>query len=445
MATVHYPMSSAQQQLWIINQLEPDSTAYNVTEAFELRGRIDPAALSLALDLLIARHENLRTAFALEDGEPAQILEAAAPGRMVVTDVSGRPPGEARAYYDALIRDTARTPYDLAAGPLLRGTLVRFADSRWRLVLGMHHIISDAWSAEVFYADLSALYRAVLSGTEPDLPELPIQYVDYAVWEHDGLIEGRYHRQVRFWRDQLAGAPSVLRLPSAVSRQPVMSYETRITEFESPTGIADGLRALSRKYQASLFMTTLAIFQVVLAGISGQSDLLVGVPVSGRTRKELDGLIGFLVNTVPVRLILTDDPAFEEVLRRTKNNVLDALANQDLPLDQIIDIARPARVGGMSPLIQAIFELVEEDFNPVPSFAGVEVEPLPSPAFAFRFDLGMELHSAGPRLSGRLLSRADVLDLASADAIVRATLTTMVAAVNDPHQRVSAYWAAGGS
>jgi hypothetical protein len=437
MAVATYPMTSAQQQLWIIHQLEPDSTAYNVTEVFELRGRIDAAALSQALDMLIARHENLRTAFTLADGEPVQILEAAARGRLEVTDMTAMTAGDALAACNALTKRIAESPYDLATGPLLRAALVRIADSGWRLVFGMHHIIFDTWSAEVFYTDLSALYRAVLAGTKPGLPELPIQCVDYAVWEHAGMASGRYERQIRFWRDTLSGARTVLRLPSSIPRQPVLSYDARITKFTSAAGVANSLRALGRTYQASLFMVTLAVFQVVMARLSGQADLLVGIPVSGRARTELDGLIGFFINTVPVRLDVADDPTFKEVVQRTKYHVLDALANQDLPLDQIIEVARPERVRGTSPLIQVIFQLVEEDFNPVPSFDGVAVEPLPAPPFAFRFDVAMELHDAGTRLNGRLVSREDVLDSSSANDIVRASLNLMSAAIQDPNERVS--------
>jgi hypothetical protein len=424
-----FPVSLAQQRLWFLHRVEPASTAYHVTEAFSLRGPLDVARLATALDSLVARHEILRTVFTEVDGVPFQVPDAARPVTLDVTDLTGVPPGDAGPECDALVREVADEPYDFGTGPLLRTRLIRLAAERSVLAVGMHHIICDGWSMEVLYAEWSELYGG---RGGPRLPELPVQFLDYAIWQREWLGGQAHRRQAEFWAATLADLPEPLRLPGGAARGAMPSGPAHVVDFELPGELDDRLRTLAAACQASMFMTLLAAFDVLLVRLSGQADLLVGVPVSGRTRGESQGLIGFLVNTVPVRLDLTDDPGFRDVVGRARDAVVSALEHQDLPFDQIVKIANPRRVPGLSPLVQATFQLFEGGRYATPAFPGVEALPLPLPESEATFDISLEMWRGRDGFGGRMRTRRDVIGPRAAQHMVAALRSLLQAVVDDP-------------
>ncbi|WP_345144820.1 amino acid adenylation domain-containing protein [Dactylosporangium darangshiense] len=342
------PLSFAQQRLWFLAQLEPDSVEYNMPAAIHLDGEVDVPALAAALGGLVARHEVLRTRLvAGEDGVPYQIIDPA-PERLElpVVDVSAEPDPVAAA--EAWLAADGRVPFDLAAGPLFRATLVRVAADEHVLALAMHHVVGDEWSAGILRNELGALY----AGSE--LPALPVQYADFAVWQRGWLSGEVLEGQLGFWREALAGAP-VLELPTDRPRPPVRSSEGSVIEFAIPRAVSDGLRAVARDAGVSMFMTMFGLYTVLLSRYSGQDDIVVGTPIANRNRAEIEGLIGFFVNTLVLRTDVSGDPTFAELLGRVRARTLDAYAHQDLPFEQLVDALDVDRDRSRSPLFQVLF------------------------------------------------------------------------------------------
>ena len=341
------PLSFAQQRLWFLAQLRPDDPAYNMAAAVELRGRLDPWALGDAFRRVVQRHETLRTTFGstggAEGGEPVQVIhpEPADPP-VAVVDLSGLPPDE-EAEAERLAQAEACRPFDLARGPLLRVVLVRIGPERHLLLLTMHHLVSDAWSMGVLIREVSALYS-----DGGDLPPLPVQYADFAVWQR-ALLQGEaLERPLAWWRERLAGAPPSLELPA--ERQ---AGGSRL-RLSLPQAICSGLEDLARAEGATLFVALLAGFQALLQRWTGQHDLVVGTPFANRLRAEIQGLIGFFVNTLPIRADLSGRPSFRELLRRAREEVLGAHQHQELPFERIVEELRPERAVGRNPLFQAV-------------------------------------------------------------------------------------------
>ncbi|WP_345144635.1 amino acid adenylation domain-containing protein, partial [Dactylosporangium darangshiense] len=348
------PLSFAQQRLWFLAQLEPDSVEYNTSIAIQLDGAVDGPALAAALAGLVVRHEVLRTRLvAGEDGVPHQVIDPA-PARfdLPVVDLTGGPDpaAAARAWMDA----DALVPFDLAAGPLLRATLLRLADDDHVLALAMHHVVGDEWSAGILQDELGALY----AGSE--LPALPVQYGDFAVWQRGWLSGDVLEGQLGFWREALAGAP-VLELPTDRPRPPVRSTDGSVIEFAIPREVSDGLRAVARDAGVSMFMTMFGLYTVLLSRYSGQDDIVVGTPIANRNRAEIEGLIGFFVNTLVLRTDLSGDPTFAELLGRVRERTLAAFAHQDLPFEQLVDALDVDRDRSRSPLFQVLFNYFTDD------------------------------------------------------------------------------------
>jgi len=312
--TNRFPLSSAQQRLWFLDQLEPGSPLYNIPTALRLTGKLDVVALRRVLQEIMARHDILRTTFPTENGhEPVQVVADRVDLPLPVVDLRHLPEPEREAEARRLVSDHARRPFDLAHGPLVRTILLHLADDEFILMLAMHHIVADGWSMGVFVQETAALYQAFVNGRPSPLPKLAIQYTDFAQWQQRRLGAEELAKQIDYWREQLYGAPALLELPTDRPRPHVQTYRGRHLPFALSKKLTEQLNDLSQQHDATLFMTLLAALQVLLSRLSGQEDISVGASVANRPRAELESLIGFFINTLVMRADLSDDPSFADL------------------------------------------------------------------------------------------------------------------------------------
>src|SRR4051812_46013112 len=351
------PTSFAQERLWFVDRLEPGSAVYNMPAAWRLAGALDVAALERSLSEIVRRHEALRTVFAEVDGSPAQVIAPFGGFVVPVEDLSALGQAEREAAVERRAGEEALRPFDLSAGPLFRAVLLRLGAEDHVLLLSMHHIVIDGWSMEVFFRELSTLYAAYREGRESPLPELAVQYADYAVWQREQLAGEALDRQLAYWKERLAGAPELLELPTDHPRPPVQAYQGATVPVELSLDVLERLQALGRSEGATLFMTLLGAFQVLLGRYAGSDDVVVGSPIAGRTRGEVEALIGFFVNNLVLRTDLGGDPSFRETLRRVRDATLGAYAHQEVPFEKLVAELQPERSLSHSPLFQVSFAL----------------------------------------------------------------------------------------
>ncbi len=351
------PLSFAQQRLWFLSRFNPTSTAYNVPLAIPFPGPLQIAALEQTLNELVQRHEVLRTRFELDEGNPVQRIEASATVVLPVIKVSLHPGQQRQQVEQGLTAEEATRPFDLARCPLLRARLLQWAPDDHTLLLTLHHIVTDAWSMDVLAREMTALYSAFATGRRLTLPELRIQYADFAAWQRQRL-QGEYlQTQLDYWREHLAGVPA-LELPTDRPRPPVATSRGAAHRFTLPASLANSLRVLAHSENVTLFMLLLAVFKVLLHRYSGQDDIIVGSPIAGRVRPELEALIGFFVNSLVLRTALAGNPPFREVLQRVRDTALGAFAHQELPFEKLVEELQPERDLSRNPLFQVIFQLL---------------------------------------------------------------------------------------
>ena len=358
------PLSYAQQRLWFLDKLEGSSAEYNMRKALRLKGELDCAAFERALNALIARHETLRTRFDEEDGEPSQVIEPAVHLPLVVEDLSALEPAEReRVSSWPCVRRPTR-PLILARGPLLRVRLLKLAEREHVLLCTFHHIIFDGWSSAVFYRDLSAFYEAFRRGEDTAAQALPIQYADYALWQRERLEGEELERQLAYWKNQLADAPAL-----ALAHRLGASAAAELCRGAAFPGIAPEITArlkeLSRQENATLFMTLLAAFQLLLSRYSGEEDISVGIPAANRNHVELEELIGFFLDTLVLRTDLSGAPSFRELLRRVQKVTLEAYAHADVPFEKLVQELQPERSLNQTPLFQAFLNFLSFEDQPV--------------------------------------------------------------------------------
>ncbi|HLL46016.1 MAG TPA: amino acid adenylation domain-containing protein, partial [Longimicrobiaceae bacterium] len=430
------PLSFAQQRLWFIHQLAPGSAAYNMPHPLRMRGPLDPGALARALDALAARHESLRTVFAVVDGEPVQVVREAAPVALPTADLSGLPAAAREAETRRLVGEETLRPFDLARGPLLRALLVRAAAEEHALLFTLHHAVADGWSLGVLTREVSALYDAFSRGRPSPLPELPLQYREYAVRQREQLGGAGLEAQLAWWRERLAGAPPILHLPTDRPRGAAPGRREGTVGFTVPAVTVRGLRALGRSGGATLFPVLLAGWQVLLARWSGQQDVVVGTPVAGRTRTELEGLIGFFVNTLVLRTELGGDPSLREVAARAWEATLGAQAHQDLPFDRLVEELQPERSFQHSPLFQVTFSLQNADPGEL-RLGELAAEPLDPGGAEAKFDLGLELREDAEVVKGTLSFRAELWDRGTIARLVERFRTALDLLAADPERHLS--------
>ncbi|MBV9773203.1 MAG: AMP-binding protein, partial [Gemmatimonadetes bacterium] len=431
------PLSFAQQRLWFIHQLEPRSPAYNMPSPLRLRGRLEVATLERALTELVRRHESLRTVFRSVEGEPVQVIRPAELATIPVVDLCGLPGDERERTVLRLAREEMARAFDLARGPLLRATLLRPGEEEWALLFTLHHVVSDGWSMGVLVREISALYEAFAAGRPSPLPEPQLQYADFAVWQRGWLAGEVLEAQLAYWREHLAGAPPLLEIPTDHPRPLVASDRAEQRTVALSPEASQALRALAHRQGATLFITLLTVWQTLLSRWSGQDDVVVGTPVAGRGRLELEELIGFFVNMLVVRTRLEGRPTFRELVGRVREGVLGAQSHQDLPFERLVDELHVERSLDRAPLFQALFALLGESRGDGRlSLGEVQVYPLHSGETTAKFDLSLTMQEGGERLVGSLVYRADLFEGATIERMLQhfRILADQLAA--DPDRRI---------
>ncbi len=381
-----FPLSYSQQRLWVLDQIEPGNTAYNMTGAIRVRGALDESALRRALNALVARHETLRTTFVEVEGKAGQLVQGEADVSLTVEPWV--PGTEQAAWVTSRLELELNTPFDLRVAPLMRVRLLRLSRDEQVLIVAMHHIVSDGWSTGVLIRELGVLYGAALTGQPATLAPLERHYVDYSQWQREWLSAGRLDQQLEFWKRQLGGA-TPLELPTDSPRPAVKTTRGGAVTFQLSSSLTTKLRELGRANDATLFMVLLAGFKSLLHRHTGSRDLLLGTPVAGRTRTEFEGLIGFFVNTLVLRTQLGAEPRFIEVLEAVRRGALEAFAHQDAPFEAVVDALQPPRDLSRSPLFEVQFTLQNTRVSDV-RLGELEVEPLDVARRTSKFDLTLE-------------------------------------------------------
>ena len=429
------PLSFSQQRMWLLDQLEPGTPTYNISHALRLSGTLDTEALKRSLTEIVSRHEALRTTFAAVDGEPLQVISPAMDTKLPVEDLSGLPQAEREAEAKRLALEEKRRPFDLERGLLFRARLLRLGEEVHVLLISMHHIVSDGWSMGVFWRELGALYGAFSSGGSSPLPELPIQYADYALWQRRWLRGEALDEQLGYWKEQLAEL-AALELPTDHPRPAVQTHRGARRSLTLPESLTQALKALSRQEGTTLFMVLLGALQVLLSRYSGQEDIAIGTPIAGRTRAETEELIGFFVNTLVMRTDLSGDPGFREVLSRVREVALGAYDHQDLPFEKLVEELQPERDLSRVPLSQVFFALqnMPQEALKLPDLT---LEQHKVESGKVKFDLSFFMFEEEQGLKGRLVYNADLFDDATIERMLGHLQTLLQGIVEDPDRHLS--------
>lgn len=433
------PLSYGQQMLWFLDQFAPGTPLYNLPAALRLRGPLDRDALQRALTGIVVRHEALRTRLVAEAGAPVQVVGAVSEVDLPLGDLAGLPPVRREEELARRMREEAQRPFDLARDLMLRAALFRLAETEHVLLLTMHHTASDGWSLNVLFRELEVFYQAFVSRAAPVLPELPIQYVDFAVWQRASLRGETLERLLACWKRQLAGATGALELPvdRPEGRNPAPAWSCGGREGAVlDARLVGALKDLSRSEGVTLFVTLLAVFKTLLHRYSRQTDVLTGSPVAGRTHADTEGLIGFFVNTLVLRDDLSGNPSFRELLVRVRETALSALANQELPFEKLIEELRPARVPGRTPLVPVMFVLQHTPAQPF-RFAGLEAAPMPVDSGAAKFDITLALQEEPRGLVAEIDYNRDLFDAATIRRMLGHFETLLGGVVADRQSRLN--------
>jgi len=424
------PLSFAQERLWFLNQLEPNSAAYNISAMIHLSGSLHRTALERSLNEIIGRHEVLRTTVEALDGRPVQVIAPTATNTLPVVDLLDLAEAERQATVVRQATMDGQHPFDLARGPLMRTTLLRIGDTEYVLLLTMHHIISDGWSMGVLVRELTALYEAFSRDQSSPLPPLSVQYGDFAVWQRAWLQDEVLHRQLAYWREQLRGTLPVLELLTDRPRLPRQTSRGAIHSFVLRPNLIDELKALSHAEGVTLFMTLLAAWNTLLHHWTGQEDVIVGAPIAGRNHSELEGLIGFFVNTLVLRTDLSGNPSFRELLTRVRTVTLGAYAHQDVPFERLVEMLQPERDMSRNPIFQVAFTF---QYAPMRASraSGVTVSPSKIDNGTAKFDLTLNVEEHPQGLSGWFEYNTDLFD--------RSTVSRMAGELQDLLEAIIAH------
>ncbi|MFB2981139.1 amino acid adenylation domain-containing protein [Microseira sp. BLCC-F43] len=429
--SVELPLSLIQQRFWILDQIEGANAAYNITRALRLVGSLNLTALQQAIQSIIQRHETLRTSFGMVEGKPVQFIAETVPLTLPLVDLQDLPEVERMAELERLITAEYTQLFELSTAPLLRAKLIRLESDSHVLLVTMHHIISDAWSAGIFLKELSNLYA------DYPLPDLPIQYADYAYWQRQWLQNELINTQLNYWQQQLADAPPVIELPTDYPRSAIQTFRGSIQRFKLGNDLTNKLKKLSQKSGTSLFMTLQAAFVTFLYRYTGQEDIVIGSPITNRNRPALESLIGFFVNTLVLRTRLENNPTFKQLLSQVRQVALDAYVHQDLPFDRLVEALQPERHKNLSPLFQVMFVLQNSPVEK-PNLPGLNVTQieLDRPTAGATFDLTLSMQEIDAELTGALEYNANLFDAATIARMVDNFQTLVEAIVNNPEQRV---------
>ncbi|HEX8921444.1 MAG TPA: amino acid adenylation domain-containing protein, partial [Pyrinomonadaceae bacterium] len=431
------PLSFAQQRLWFLDQLEPGNASYNSPAAVRLTGALDVAALQETLTEIVRRHEVLRTHFVESEGQPVQVIAEAAPLDMPLIDLSELPQTEREAKALSLATEEAERAFDLSRGPLLRASLLRLSAEEHIVLFTMHHIISDGWSISVLIREVAALYEAFTNGQASPLPDLSIQYADYAAWQREWLQGEVLEQQLSYWRGHLEGAPPVLELPTDHPRPAILSYRGAQETINLSAHLSEQLKVLSQQEGVTLFMTMLAAFNVLLYRYSQQQQIVVGTPIANRHQRETEELIGFFVNTLAVRTDLSGDPSFGELLKRVREMALGAYAHQDVPFEKLVEELQPERDVTRSPLFQVWFVL-HNDTGEELVLPGLRLQHMATESSVAKFDLMLSVKETTNGLVGALEYSTDLFEAATITRMLSHFNNLLQSIVANPSLSVSA-------
>jgi amino acid adenylation domain-containing protein len=437
------PLSYAQQRLWFLDQLQPNSSLYNIPIALRLVGTLNQAALAQSLEEIIHRHEALRTNFITVDGTPRQVIQTATNWTISVVNCQHLSIKAQEIAAQQLAQKQAIQSFDLASEVLIRVTLVVLSETEHLLNVCMHHIVSDGWSMGVFVSELAALYNAYSIGL-PSLPDatripltpLPIQYADFAIWQRKWLVGDVLQRQLNYWQQQLKDAPALLVLPTDRPRPAVQTFVGAYQDFALSVELTQGLMQLSQQQDCTLFMTLLAAFDTLLYRYTGTEDILVGSPIANRDRSEIEGLIGFFVNTLVMRSNLSENPSFAELLTRVRSMALSAYAHQNLPLEMLVEALQPERDLSHTPLFQVMFALQNPYLSEV-ELSGLSISSLPIEGATAKFDLTLVMENTGNGLIGVWEYNTDLFDASTIERMTGHFLTLLSSIVANPLEQIS--------
>ncbi|MBD2040238.1 non-ribosomal peptide synthetase [Microcoleus sp. FACHB-672] len=429
-----FPLSFSQQRLWFLDQLDPGNPTYNIPAAIRLAGKLNVGALEQSFNEVIKRHEVLRVTFATVDEQPVQIIHPPGNFKLSVLDLTTSPNQDFQ--IQSLIIEEVKRPFELAKEPLLRVSLLHLNDSEYVVILTMHHIIADGWSMGIFIEEIAALYQAFSSGKPSPLPELSIQYPDFATWQRKWLQGEVLEKQIAYWKKQLEGTLPVLELPAARPRSAVQTFQGAQESFVVPKKLTEALAELSRREGTTLFMTLLAAFKTLLYRYTGQTDILIGSPIANRNRAEVEKLIGFFVNTLVLRTGLVGNPTFRELLSRVREVALGAYAHQDLPFEKLVEELQPTRNMSHAPLFQVMFILQN---SPMPSLElpGLTLHPLEVETSTAKFDLTLSMLNTKEGLDGVWEYNTDLFDAATIKRVTGHFQNLLEGIVANPEQQIS--------
>jgi amino acid adenylation domain-containing protein len=429
------PLSFAQQRLWFLDQLEPNSAFYNISGAVRLEGTLKVDLLERTFAEIVRRHEILRTTFTLLEEQPVQVISEPAADTLPLIDLSHLPASEHRAETARYANIEASRPFDLERGPLLRVELLRLSAEEHVLLVTMHHIISDGWSIGILIREVAALYAAYVRGEESPLEELPIQYADFAHWQRTWLQGEVLAAQLDYWRAELADAPTLLELPIDKPRPLVQTFRGDNYPVRLSPELSAQLRDLSRRHGSTLFMTLLSAFDVLLCRYAGQEQVLIGTPIANRNRSEIEGLIGFFVNTLVLRGDVRGNPGFDELLRRVRETALGAYAHQDLPFEKLVEELHPERDMSRSPLFQVMFVLQNAPVETL-ELEGLSLSGVESAGETAMFELMLSLEERGEEIVGGVNYNRDLYEAETIGRMVESYERVLRAVVADTEQRV---------
>jgi amino acid adenylation domain-containing protein len=430
------PLSFAQQRLWFLDQYEPDNILYNLAAAIRLKGAFNVTALEQSLNEILRRHEVLRTTFSMVDDRPVQIIHKVWDFSLTPIELRESSSEKKEAIAARLAAEEAEKPFNLAKGPLLRVKLLRLAEDDHVLLITMHHIISDGWSIKVFIGEIEELYKAYTNGQRAALPELPIQYADFALWQRSWLQGEKLEEQLSYWRAQLADSPPVLDLPTDRPRPTFKTFRGAHLSLIVSKKSSEKITQLGRREGATLFMTLLSAFSALLYRYTNQEDILVGTPIANRNRAETENLIGFFVNTLVLRVRFSDAMTFRELLRQIRETALDAFEHQDLPFEKLVEVLQPERTLSHSPFFQVMFHLQNAVTESL-SLPGLSMSQLEVETQTAKFDLSLSMAESNEGLVGTFNYNIDLFDAASVKRIMGHFEHLLEAAVANPDEQVS--------
>ncbi|MCH9647814.1 MAG: amino acid adenylation domain-containing protein, partial [Deltaproteobacteria bacterium] len=429
-------LSFAQQRLWFIDQFEPASAAYNIPGTLRLKGDLSLAVVTQAIAGIVERHEALRTTFTTVDRAPVQVISPEAKPSVPVVDLSGMPAESREAVASALVARESETPFDLAEGPLFRGRLLRLSAQEHLLTTTMHHIVSDAWSVGVLAQELTAFYGALVEGREPDLPDLPVQYADFARWQREWLSGEALEAQLSYWRGQLSDAPRSLDLPTDRPRPSAVDFSGGRSGLQLSESLTAALGQLSKFHGVTPFMTLLAAYATLLHRYSGQRDLVIGSPIAGRNREEIEPLIGFFVNAIALRVEISSETTFADLLATSRRVTLEAADHQDLPFERLVEELNPDRDASRQALFQVVLA-VQETIRKPRDLGGLEVSLEEVPLDIAKFDLTLSTLEVGGSLRLDLNFSRALFDSSTAERFLGHLERLLEGAVEAPRSNVS--------